>query len=196
MISRSTHGLPWAARPTITALAPVVASTACARARDVTSPDAITGTSTSVDELGRQRVVGGARVHLLRRARVQRQRRGAGVDEARTDVEAGARAVLEPAAHLHADGEVDGVRDRVDDPARAVGIVEERRAGAGLRHLADGAAEVDVDDVGARRRRPCARPPPSAPARSRRSAPRAGARPSRSAGSRASARCRGEDRRS
>ena len=48
-------------------------------------------------------------------------------------------------------GTVDGARDRVDDPARAVGIVEQRRAGAGLRHLADRAAEVDVDDVGARR---------------------------------------------
>ena len=47
MISRSAHGLPCAARPTITAAAPVVASTVCARARDVTSPDAITGTSTS-----------------------------------------------------------------------------------------------------------------------------------------------------
>ncbi len=47
MISRSAHGLPWAARPTITAAAPVVASTVCARARDVTSPEAITGTSTS-----------------------------------------------------------------------------------------------------------------------------------------------------
>ena len=58
MISRSAHGLPCAARPTITAAAPVVASTACARAREVTSPDAITGTSTSDDELGRQRVVG------------------------------------------------------------------------------------------------------------------------------------------
>ena len=47
MISRSTHGLPCAARPTITAAAPVVASTDCARAREVTSPEAITGTSTS-----------------------------------------------------------------------------------------------------------------------------------------------------
>ena len=45
-ISRSAHGLPCAARPTMTAAAPVVASTAWARARDVTSPDAITGTST------------------------------------------------------------------------------------------------------------------------------------------------------
>src|SRR5205085_9738301 len=42
-----THGFPCAARPTITAAAPVVASTDCALARDVTSPDAITGTSTS-----------------------------------------------------------------------------------------------------------------------------------------------------
>ena len=47
MISASAHGLPCAARPTITAVAPVVASTACARAREVISPEAITGTSTS-----------------------------------------------------------------------------------------------------------------------------------------------------
>ena len=33
-----------------------------------------------------------------------------------------------------------------------VGVVEERRAGAGLRDLPHGAAEVDVDDVGARGR--------------------------------------------
>ena len=32
---------------------------------------------------------------------------------------------------------------------RAVGVVEQGRAGAGLRDLAHGAAEVDVDDVGA-----------------------------------------------
>ena len=47
MISRSAHGFPWAARPTITAAAPVVARTDWARARDVMSPDAITGTATS-----------------------------------------------------------------------------------------------------------------------------------------------------
>ena len=47
IISASAHGLPWAARPTITAAAPVVASTDCARAREVMSPEAITGTSTS-----------------------------------------------------------------------------------------------------------------------------------------------------
>ncbi len=46
-ISRSAHGLPWAPRPTITAAAPVVASTDCAFAREVMSPEAITGTSTS-----------------------------------------------------------------------------------------------------------------------------------------------------
>jgi len=45
-ISRSAHGLPCAPRPTITAAAPVVVSTACARARDVMSPDAMIGTST------------------------------------------------------------------------------------------------------------------------------------------------------
>ena len=92
-ISRSAHGLPCAARPTMTAAAPVVASTVCARARDVMSPEAITGTSTSDDELGGERVVGRARVHLLRRARMERQRRRARLDEPRPELEAGARAV-------------------------------------------------------------------------------------------------------
>ena len=41
-----------------------------------------------LDELGGQRVVGVARVHLLRRARVERQRRGAGLDEPRPELEA------------------------------------------------------------------------------------------------------------
>ena len=37
--------------------------------------------------------------------------------------------------------------DRLDDAAGAVGIVEQRRARPGLRHLLHRAAEVDVDDV-------------------------------------------------
>ena len=115
------------------------------------SPDAITGTSTSDDELGGERVVGRAGVHLLGRARVQGQRRRARLDELRADLEARPRAVAEAAAHLDADGDVDGVRDRLDDRARARRVVEQRRAGAGLRHLAHRAAEVDVDEVGARR---------------------------------------------
>jgi hypothetical protein len=40
------QGFPCAARPTITAAAPVAARIACARARDVTSPEATTGTVT------------------------------------------------------------------------------------------------------------------------------------------------------
>ena len=77
------------------------------------------------------------------------QRLRAGVDEPRADLEAAPRAVLEPAPHLHGHGNVDRAGDRGDDPRGPVGVVEQRRAGAGLRHLADGAAEVDVDDVGA-----------------------------------------------
>jgi hypothetical protein len=102
-----------------------------------------------VDELGRQRVIRRARVHLPRGPRVQRQRRRARVDQARTDLEAGAGPVLEPAAHLDRNGRVHGARNRLDDAARSVRILEQRRTGAGLRHLPDGAPEVDVDDVGA-----------------------------------------------
>ena len=150
MISLSAHGLPWAARPTMTAAAPVVASTVCALAREVMSPGRDHGHVDELDELRRERVVGLARVHLLRRARVERERRGAGIDELRADLEAGPRAVREAAAHLDRERERDRVRDRLDDRARAAGLLEAVRARAGLRHLADGAAEVDVDDVRAR----------------------------------------------
>jgi len=61
-----------------------------------------------------------------------------------------ARAVCKPAAHLHRDGDGDRTGHGSHDAARALGVLEQRRAGARLRHLADGAAEVDVDHVGAR----------------------------------------------
>ena len=79
------------------------------------------------------------------------QRRGARLDEPRADVEARARPVLEPAPHLDRHGDGDGVRDGGHDPARALGIVQQRRACARLRHLLDGATEVDVHQVGAGR---------------------------------------------
>ena len=45
-------------------------------------------------------------------------------------------------------GTLDRAGDRLDDAARAIGILEEVRAGARLRDLLHRAAEVDVDDVG------------------------------------------------
>ena len=96
-------------------------------------------------------MVGGAGVHLLRRAWVERERRRARLDEPRPDVEAHPRAVLDAAPHLHRDRQRGRRRDRVDQPARMVGIVEQRGARAGLRHLLDRAAEVHVDDVRAGR---------------------------------------------
>ena len=81
---------------------------------------------------------------------MERQRRGARLDEPRADLETRPRPVLEPAPHLDRHGDGDGVRDGGHDPAGAVGIVQQRRACAGLRHLLHGAAEVDVDQVGAR----------------------------------------------
>jgi hypothetical protein len=51
------------------------------------------------------------------------------------------------APHLHGDGHVDRVRDCADDGGRAVGVVEQRRARAGLGDFPDRAPEVDVDDV-------------------------------------------------
>ena len=151
-ISRSAHGLPCAPRPTITAAAPVVASTACARAREVMSPEAITGTSTSETSSAVSEWSAVPGVHLLRRAGVQGERRRARLDELRADLEARPRAVAQPAAHLHATraGRPRSATASTIAQARA-GVVEQRRAGAGLRHLAHRAAEVDVDEVGARR---------------------------------------------
>ena len=81
---------------------------------------------------------------------MERQRRGTGVDEPRPEREARPRAVLDAAPHLHGERHRDRIRDRVGDPAREIGILEQVRAGARLRHLSDGAAEVHVDDVCAR----------------------------------------------
>ena len=147
MISLSAHGLPWAARPTMTAAAPVVASTVCALAREVMSPDAITGTSTSstssaVSEWSASPVY------------ICFAERGWSVsDAAPASTSCGpiSRQVREPFARprriLTESGTRDRVRDRLDDRARARRLLEQVRACAGLRHLADGAAEVDVDDV-------------------------------------------------
>ena len=141
---------PGRPRPTITAAQPVVASTVWARAREVMSPEATTGTSTSstssaVSEWSASPVY------------ICRAERGWSVSEAAPAstrrgprLEAGARAVLEAAAHLDGHRQVDGVGDRRDDPRGAAGVLEQRGARTGLRHLADRAAEVDVDDVGAR----------------------------------------------
>ncbi len=103
------------------------------------------------DELGGERMVGRARVHLLCGAGMQREGGRAGVDEERAHVEAGAVAVAQAAPHLDRDGQVDRLGDGLHDRARAVRVVEERRAGARLRHLPHRAAEVDVDQVRARR---------------------------------------------
>jgi transcription elongation factor GreA len=114
------------------------------------SPEATIGTSTS-ETSSAVSAVGCARVHLLGRARVQRERGCACGDELRPQLETRPRAVAQSSAHLHRDGHVDRRRNRLDDPARAQRVLEQRRARARLRHLPDRAAEVDVDQVGARR---------------------------------------------
>ena len=124
------------------------------RLRPCPGGDVPGGDHRHVDELhqlGGQRVVGGPRVHLPRRARVQRQRRGAGLDQAWADVEARPGAVRDAAAHLHGDGQRDRTGDGLDQPAGVIGVVEQRGARAGLGDLLDRAAEVHVDDVGAGR---------------------------------------------
>ena len=71
-----------------------------------------------------------------------------GLDEPRADGEAVAGAVPQAAAHLHRDRHVDRSATAETIAAREIGIVEQRRPGARLRHLAHRAAEVDVDEVG------------------------------------------------
>jgi hypothetical protein len=59
-----------------------------------------------------------------------------------------ARAQLDGDRQTAAPGGGAGQRDR------PIGIVEQRRSGAGLAHLRDRAAHVDVDQIGARRGHP------------------------------------------
>ena len=80
---------------------------------------------------------------------MESERGSPGLDELRADLQARAGAVFEAPAHLHRDRDVDRSGDRGDNTAGALGVVEQGRAGTGLRHLPDRAAEVDVDDVGA-----------------------------------------------
>ena len=60
-----------------------------------------------------------------------------------------ARVVLLAAAHLDGDRHLDGIDDRLDHARGVLSAVRQhRRARARLGDLADGAAHVDVDDVG------------------------------------------------
>ena len=149
MISRSAHGLPCAARPTITAAAPVVASTACARAREVTSPEAITGTSTS-ETSSAVSEWSAVPVYICFAERGWSVSDAAPASTSRGPTSRHAREPFSTPRRIFTEtGSGVARRDRLDDPARVVGIVEQRGAGAGLRHLLDRAAEVHVDDVGA-----------------------------------------------
>jgi len=101
----------------------------------------------ALDELCREPVVGFARVHLLRRPRMERQGGRSGLDEPRPELEARARAVFDAAPHLDGHGNLDGRGDRLHDSAGELRILHQVGARAGLRHLAHRAAEVHVDDV-------------------------------------------------
>ena len=100
------------------------------------------------DELGGERVISGARVHLLRGAGVERQRGRARLDEPRAELESRPGAVLDAAPQLHRHRHADRACDGGDDPAREILILEEVRTRARLRDLLHRAAEVDVHDVG------------------------------------------------
>ena len=149
--SRSAHGLPCAARPTITAAAPVVARTAWARAREVMSPEATTGTSTS-ETSSAVSEWSAVPVYICRAERGWSVRLAAPAStSSRPDLEARAGAVLEPAPHLHRDRDETAPATASTIAQARAGIVEQRGARARLRHLAHRAAVVDVDDVRAGR---------------------------------------------
>ena len=111
-------------------------------------------------------------------------------------------AVAQPRADLDGDrdaaprrGVLHGRDDRGHDAGGAVGLREQRRAGARLDHLAHRARHVEVDQVGAGLHAPC---PPRRPARRRRrrtAGSRAGARRRGGRSSRACAGCRSARRR-
>ena len=104
-----------------------------------------------LDELRSQRVIGGAGVHLPGGTGMQRQCRGSRRDQLWADCQTRTRSVLQAATHLHRHGDVDRLRHRGHDGGCPVGILEQGRAGPGLRHLPDWASEVYVHDVRARR---------------------------------------------
>ena len=113
------------------------------------SPEAITGTSTS-DTSSAVSAWSAMPVYICCAERgMEREHGRPRLDEPRPDLEARARAVAQPAAHLHGHRDVDRIRDRGDDAAGEIRVVEQRRPGTGFRHLPHRAAEVDVDEVGA-----------------------------------------------
>ena len=114
----------------MTASAPVVASTACARAREVTSPEATTGTSTS-ETSSAVSAWSAVPVYICWAERgCSVMRRRARLDEPWAELERGARAVLHAAAQLDGHRDLDRARDRLDDAAGAIRILEEVGAGA------------------------------------------------------------------
>src|SRR5579885_83087 len=88
-------------------------------------------------------------VKLPRRARVQRHRSYAYALRALGDLDVD-QVLLTPAqAHLHRDGTIDRVDDGAHDLLAALDVAQARGTAVDLRDFRGGAAEVDVDDVGA-----------------------------------------------
>ena len=148
-ISPSAHGFPCAARPTMTAAQPVSSRSCCAaRARG----DVARGDHRHVDalhQLGGERVVGGARVHLLAPSAGAASARRRRPRPARADVEASREPSARPRRILTVTGTSTAAATAPTIRQARSGSSSSVAPGAGLRHLADRAAEVDVDDVGA-----------------------------------------------
>ena len=196
MISRSTQGLPCAARPTMTAAAPVEASTACALAREVMSPDAITGTPTSSTNSAVS-AWSASPVYICLADRGCNVSVAAPTSTSRGPTSRQAREPFSrPRLYLHRHGDVYCLGDRGHDPAGTIRIVEQRRARSRLRDLPDGQPKLMST-----RSAPAASTIRAASAMtaedpSRRSGPRADARRQRYADSPACARSCGGARRS
>ena len=103
-----------------------------------------------LDQLRGQHVVRLAAVLLRGVARVEGDAGHARlVDQPPRQLEAGALARALPGAQLDRHGQSAALARRAGDRDRAVGIVQQGGPGARLAHLADGAAHVEVDQVGA-----------------------------------------------
>ena len=103
--SRKSHGRPSAPRASITAAAPA-SSRARAAARPSTSPEAITGTGTSAASARVTSWSARPRYSCAGRPRVDAERRGAGLDEARRHPAPRLVALAQPGAHLDGDRHV------------------------------------------------------------------------------------------
>ena len=168
-ISRKIHGRPWAARPIMTASAPVYSSTNFAFSGVVDVAVGDHGDAHRLLHRADRVVLGVARVHAGARAPVHGERLDAVILGDARDAQRIAVLLVPAGADLERDRHVHRLHHRIEDPRHQRLVLEQRRPGIDVADLLGRAAHVDVDDL----RRPCRRcispPRPSSPGRHRRS---------------------------